>query len=124
MPHQPVQLDFVAVPLPAGVEAAARRRMRRMENCYPAIQEWQLRVTGPEGAAHAEACFRATVAARIVGGERLRGQAQGADAFAALRVAFNGLEQELEADYDDVRHRVSAWLTTVRRRLAAHRGED
>lgn len=116
MPRRPLQFHLANLPNPLAVEAAARRRMRAMENAFPAVLDWDLRVGMPE-----EACFTAIAQARVVGGATLRAQAQAADALGAVRLAFNGLDAELEAEREEARNRAADWLSAVRRRIAQHR---
>lgn len=117
MPRHPAQFELLAVPVPPAVEAAARRRMRGLERSDPAIRQWDLRVDGLQGRSAPTGFFAARVEATIAGGERLRGEAGGADPLGALRLAFNALERELEAEHESARHRAAQWLMTVRRKL-------
>lgn len=120
MPRRPLQFHLANLPNPLAVEAAARRRMRAMENAFPAVLDWDLRVGMPEAAGEG-ACFTAIAQARVVGGATLRAQAQAADALGAVRLAFNGLDAELEAEREEARNRAADWLSAVRRRIAQHR---
>ena len=123
MPQQPAQFQFIAVPVRPAAEAAARRRMRSIESSYGDIRAWDLRVDGAGDDLAQDGGFHASVAAAIGGGDRLRGDARAADPLAALRLAFNGLEEELDAEHESARHRAAQWLTTVRRRMGQLRSE-
>jgi len=116
MPRQPVRIEFAAMPHSPAVESAARRRMRGIEAVHACVQEWSLRIQAPQCPAPGER-FAVVAAARVCGGRTLSAQAYGGDALAALRLAFNGLELELEADAADARVRAAAWLASVRDRL-------
>jgi hypothetical protein len=117
MPRRPIRIEFAPVPNADAAEAAARRRMRAIEIGYPAVLEWFARLEPPRPA-EGEGLFGALVRARIVGGRTLSGDAHGHDALAALRLAFNGLEAELEADQASARVRAAAWLAAVRHRMS------
>lgn len=123
MPQQPAQFQFIAVPITPAAEAAARRRMRTMESSYGDIRAWDLRVDGAEDDPAQDGSFHASVAAAIGGGDRLHGDARAADPLAALRLAFNALEEELDAEHESARHRAAQWLMTVRRRMSHLRSE-
>jgi hypothetical protein len=116
MPSPPVRIEFAAMPHSEVVEAAARRRMRGIEAAHPCVLEWSARVEAPQRAGQ-ESRFAAVVRARVCGGRTLSGDAHGHDALAALRLAFNGLELELEADQASARTRAAAWLAAVRDRM-------
>jgi hypothetical protein len=116
MPSQPVRIEFTAMPHSSVVEAAARRRMRGIESAHPCVLEWNARIAAPERAEH-DNRFAAVVRARVCGGRTLSGEAHGHDALAALRLAFNGLELELEADQASARARAAKWLSAVRGRM-------
>jgi hypothetical protein len=118
MTRRPIRIEFAPVPSADIAEAAARRRMRAIEIGYPAVLEWCARLEGPRPA-DGEALFGAVVRARIVGGRTLTGDAHGHDALAALRLAFNELEAELEADQASARARAAAWLAAVRHRMSS-----
>jgi hypothetical protein len=116
MPHHPVNFEFAVTPPPAGVEAVARRRMRGIESRNPGLCEWYARIEArqpPRDGRH----FAAVVGARLADGATLTASAEGCDAFAALRLAFNELERELEADQADARIRAAAWLKRVKERI-------
>lgn len=66
--------------------------------------------------------FEATVQARMKGGGTLRTRARGSDALAALRLAVNAVERDLDAGHEDARTRAAEWLSTVRRRLVQRAG--
>lgn len=114
MPRHPVRFEFRGELLPAQAEAASRRRLRLLENTFPAVREWQVDVQAPQVADGERA--RAHVAAVIVGGDSFEADGAGNDALAALRVAFNGLEQQLQDESDRARERASHWLDKVRTR--------
>ena len=116
MPSHPVRIEFTAVPHADVVEAAARRRMRGIEAAHPGVLEWSARIEGPRLAA-GDKRFAAVVRARVSGDRGLSGDAHGHDALAALRLAFNGLELQLEADQARARVRAAAWLAAVRDRM-------
>lgn len=114
MPRNPVRFDFRGELLPAQAEAASRRRLRLLENTYPAVRGWQVAVEVPQRADGERA--RAHVAATIVGGDTFEADGSGADALAALRLAFNGLEEYLQEESDRARERATHWLDKVRTR--------
>lgn len=116
MPRHPVHFDLASVPQPAAVEAAARRRLRSLESCYPSVQEWDIQLSPVHDDAHSEH-YQAITLARIVGGDTLRCSAEGDDPLSAARLAFNALESKLVAEHEGARHRAAEWLSTVRRRL-------
>lgn len=116
MPHRPARIDFAAIPSPDVAEASTRRRMRAIEVAHPAVLEWYARLELPRPG-EGEVLYGALVRARIVGGRTLSGDAHGHDALAALRLAFNTLEAELEADQASARTRAAAWLAAVRHRM-------
>jgi hypothetical protein len=116
MPRRPIRIEFAPVPNADIAEAAARRRMRAIEIGHPAVLEWFTRLEAPHPE-QGERLFGAQVRARIVGGRTLSGDAHGHDALAALRLAFNGLEAELEADQARARARAATWLAAVRQRM-------
>ena len=117
MPRHIITFHFQDVPSLPAVEAAARRRARGLEAAHPAVLGWSVQVAlqaaGDEGAR-----FAASTQARIVGGRTLIGDAEAGDALAALRLAFNALELELEAEHESARVRAARWLSAVRGRLA------
>ncbi|MEJ8837888.1 hypothetical protein [Ramlibacter sp. AN1133] len=116
MPSHPVRIEFVAMPHSHVVEAAARRRMRGMEAIHPCVLEWFARIEAPQRAGN-DGHFAALVRVRVVGNRTLSGDAHGHDALAALRLAFNALELQLEADQESARARAAAWLAAVRERM-------
>jgi len=116
MPSHPVRIEFAAMPHSDAIEAAVRRRMRGIEAAHPCVLEWTARIEAPQHAG-ADDRFAAVVRARVVGGHTLSGDAHGHDALAALRLAFNELELELEADQASARVRAAAWLAAVRDRM-------
>jgi hypothetical protein len=116
MPSNHVRIEFAAMPHSEVVETAARRRMRGIEEAHPCVLEWIARIDGPHRPDQ-DGRFAAVVRARVVGGRTLSGDAHGHDALAALRLAFNGLELELEADQASARARAAAWLAAVRSRM-------
>ena len=117
MPRRPTRIEFAPVPHADIAEAAARRRMRAIEVGHPSVLEWYARLEAPRPE-EGEGLCGALVRARVVGGRTLSGDAHGHDALAALRLAFNGLESELEADQASARARAAAWLAAVRRRMS------
>jgi len=116
MALHPIRIDFIGEPPAAGVEAVATRRMRGIEVRFPAVLEWHARI---EAAPAPQDRYAARVSARMAGGDTLGAHGGGHDAFAALRVAFNALEQELEADQEGARTRAAEWLAAVRLRMRA-----
>jgi hypothetical protein len=112
MPRQPVRFEFAPLPHAACAEAAARRRMHGIEAGFPAVLEWNARLEAPEDGRYA-----ALLRVRVVGGRTITADALGHDALAALRLAFNALEVELEADQESARTRAAAWLVAVRQRM-------
>lgn len=116
MPRHPVRIEFAPVPNTDIVQAAVRRRMRALEDGYPAVLEWYAQLASPRPA-EGEVLYRAVVRARVVGSRTLTGDAHGHDALAALRLAFNELETELEADQASARARAAGWLAAVRHRM-------
>ena len=116
MPKYPVRIEFAAMPHSDIAEAAARRRMRGIEASSPSVQEWSVRLEPPRRDAH-DNRYGAVVRARVVGGRTLVGSAHGHDTLAALRLAFNALEMQLEEDQASARVRAAAWLAAVRDRM-------
>lgn len=123
MPQRPVHIEFLGTPRLAAAEAATLRRLRGMEAQHPAVTEWSMRLEASELDTPDAPRFRATVQARIVGGDVLDGQSRGSEALAALRLAFNRLEAELDAEHEQCRARAANWIRTVTRRLARYTGD-
>lgn len=123
MPRHPVQFRIHdAIPL-AALQASALRRLRWLESVHPAVCDWSVELE-PVAASHAEILrFEARVAAGIVGGDALHARADGGDALAALRLAFNGLEQQLATETERALDRASQWLQKVKTRLGQRRFE-
>jgi hypothetical protein len=117
MPGHPFHLDFDALPSSPAVEAAARRRIRGIERACPRVLEWDVGIAMPERPAAPDVPYAATVQARIAGGGTLCKTSPGTDALAALRLAFNALEEALDAEQEQVRTRAAAWLAAVKRRM-------
>ena len=117
MPRHPVRFEFVGMPHLPAAEAAARRRMRGMEAQHPAVVEWTVCIEAAEVAREDSPRFHASAQARIVGGEILCGSSGANDVLAALRVAFNNLEAELDAEHQQARNRAAQWLSRVKGRL-------
>lgn len=112
-------LDFLfsSMPASAAAEAAARRRIRSLQSVHGSVIAWEVRIRGPEDCSRPS--YAAEVHARLAGEDVLRAQDQGADALAALRLAFNAMERLLDADRERARIRAARWLATVRDRCAA-----
>lgn len=102
-------------------QAAARRRIRALEMVHSGVEEWDVEVCASEGSALRGPEYAARVAARI-GNEAVRGQARGKDALSALRLAFNAVEQELDAHREGARTRAAQWLSAVRSRIGIRQG--
>ena len=66
--------------------------------------------------------YAARVRVHVAGGTALEGEARADDELAALRLAFNGLEQELEEENERARTRAAQWLQAVRSRLGQRAG--
>jgi hypothetical protein len=110
------------MPASRAAEAAARRRMRTLEMAYPAVLDWQLEMEVPRASAADGLDYAASVRVHVAGGTALQGEARAGDELAALRLAFNGLEQELEDDNEGARTRAAQWLQAVRSRLGQRTG--
>ncbi len=124
MPHRPVHIEFLGMPRLAAAEVATLRRLRGMEGQHSAVTEWSVRLEAAQVDEVDAPRFRATVRARIVGGNVLDGQSRESEALAALRLAFNRLEAELDAEQEQCRARAANWVRTVARRLAhRHTGD-
>lgn len=117
MPNRPVRFEFLGTPRLPAAEAAGRRRLRGMEAQHPAAVDWAVRIEAAEVASEAGPRFHATAQATLGGGSIVLGSGRADDALAALRLAFNGLEAELDAEHEQARTRVAQWLAAVRRRL-------
>lgn len=117
MPSRPLRFEFLGTPQLPAAEAAARRRLRGMEAQHPAATAWTVRIEAAETGSAAAPRFHATAQAVIGGGGSLRGSGRADDVLAALRLAFNALEAELDEEHEQARTRVALWLAAVRRRL-------
>jgi hypothetical protein len=122
MPRRPFEFRFAGMPASRAAEAAARRRMRTLEMAYPSVLDWQLQVEVPRACAADGLDYAARVRVHVAGGTALEGEARADDELAALRLAFNGLEQELEEENEGARARAAQWLQAVRSRLGQRAG--
>lgn len=116
MPEHPIQFDFRGELLPAQAEAAARRRLRILEGIFPAVRGWQVSARGQQAADGQGDHAQARVCVDIVGGDTFEAAASGTDALAALRLAFNAIETQLQAETDNARDRATHWLEKVKSR--------
>lgn len=116
-------IDFLfsgTAPQPSA-EAAARRRIRALQMVHPGVKEWDVEVCAGDGGETKGPEYAARVAARI-GNEAVRGNARGNDVLSALRLAFNAVEQELDAQREGARTRAAQWLSAVRGRIGIRQG--
>lgn len=112
----PIDFLFSGLAPQRAAEAAARRRIRALVGIHPGVQEWDVHVAARHPGERTAPEYAARVAARI-DGEALECEARAADVLAALRLAFNSLEQELHAERDRVRARGFHWVAAVKTRL-------
>lgn len=113
----PIHFHFCGMPASRAAEAAARRRARTLRGAHPDVVDWQVEVTAPAPLDGAAAEYGAQVQARIASGAALQAHGRGADALAALRLAFNQVEARLDAEREGVHARASRWLSAVRSRI-------
>lgn len=102
-------------------EAAARRRIRALENVHPGAQEWDVRLYAAPRNELSAPLYEAQVAARL-GRAALQGEARGSDLLSALRLAFNAIEVELDMEREGARARAAQWLAAVRSRIGIRPG--
>lgn len=118
MSHRRVHFDLAGELLPAQTEAAARRRLRMLEDTFAAVLEWEVAARSRPAADASGHRAEAHVAAIVPGGDRFRASASGTDALGALRLAFNALETRLHQENDDARHRAFHWIEKVKSRTS------
>lgn len=123
MPRQPVDLEVHQEVCSPAADVALRRRLRSLEGAFPAVRGWWVALAPQPAAAGSRELlrFEARVAATIVGGEVFEAQGSGVDVLAALRVALNALERQLQEESDGARHRAGEWLAKVKSRLSPFR---
>lgn len=112
----PVDIRFRNMPASRPLDAAVRRRIRRLDALFPFVLSWQ--VTLEDTPAHGAA---ARMTAHLTGSSVAAARAFGPDLQAAVRDAFRAVEHELQLERGQARTRATAWMRTVRGDTAALR---
>lgn len=103
-------------------EPASRRRIRVLQDAFPAVLDWSVAcaVLAPDG--HEDLMFEARVGALLENGNLVEAKVSRPDLLAALRIAFNTVEEQLHAESEQARFRAFEWLGKLKGRNGLRRG--
>jgi hypothetical protein len=110
----PADLRFRDLPYSGSVDAAVRRRLRRLDALFPQVLSWNVTMEHHPVAGHA-----VRLLAHLPGNTVAASRVLAPDLQACIREAFQDVECQLDHERSLARSRASQWLSAVRSRTAS-----